>query len=90
MSPLKNRNRILPLDPKDVGETQKMFDEVQAKFGMVPNPCARSTRPQRWKLISISAARCMEWLFDTKVQEQIGLAVAECNVCDDCLSAHII
>lgn len=38
MSPSKDPNRLLPFDPENAaGKTKQLFDEMQAKFGMVPN-----------------------------------------------------
>ena len=92
MSPLRNRNRILPLDPKSAaGKTKKMFDEMQAKFGMVPNLFrVLGNAPAALEAYVNFSSALHGGALDTKVQEQIGLAVAESNLCDYCLSAHII
>jgi uncharacterized peroxidase-related enzyme len=92
MSPLKNRNRILPLDLKRAaGETKKMFDEVQAKFGMLPNLFrVLAHAPAALEAYVYFSSALHGGALDTKVQEQIALAVAESNLCDYCLSAHVI
>jgi len=92
MSPLRNRNRILPLDPKSAaGKTKKMFDEMQAKFGMVPHLFrVLGNAPAALEAYVNFSSALHGGALDTKVQEQIGLAVAESNLCDYCLSAHII
>src|SRR5262249_19869024 len=92
MTPLKNRNRILPLDQKSAaGKTKKMFDEMRAKFGMVPNLFrVLAHAPAALEAYFNFASALHGGALDTKVQEQVGLAVAESNLCDYCLSAHII
>jgi uncharacterized peroxidase-related enzyme len=91
MSSSKDRNRIPPLDPKNtVGKTKQMFDEMQAKFGMVPNLFrVLGNAPAALEAYVNFSRALSSGILDTKVQEQIGLAVADCNVCDYCLSAHM-
>jgi uncharacterized peroxidase-related enzyme len=91
MSPSKARNRILPLDPENAaGKTKQIFDEMQVKFGMVPNlfrVLGNSTAALE-AYFNFSTA-VTNGTLDTKIQEQIGLTVADSNLCDYCLSAHM-
>jgi uncharacterized peroxidase-related enzyme len=91
MSPLKNRSRILPLDPKNAaGKTRQLFDEMQAKFGMVPNLFrVLGNAPAALEAYSNFSSALRGGTLDTKIQEQIGLTVADSNLCDYCLSAHM-
>jgi AhpD family alkylhydroperoxidase len=91
MSRSKNLNRILPVDPKSVtGKTKQMFDNIQAKFGMVPNLFrVLGNAPAAFEAYVNFSAALADGTLDTKVQEQIGLTVADGNLCDYCLSAHI-
>jgi uncharacterized peroxidase-related enzyme len=91
MSPSKTRNRIPPLDPKRVtGKTKHIFDDMQAKFGFVPNlfRMLGNASAALAAYINFSSALA-DGMLDRKVQEQIGLTVAESNLCDYCLSAHM-
>src|SRR5215469_1572830 len=83
-------NRITQLDPTQaVGNTKKLFDQVGAKLGAVPN---------LFRVLGNSPAALEGYLnfngalaagnFDVKVREQIALTVAESNLCSYCLSAH--
>jgi uncharacterized peroxidase-related enzyme len=83
-------NRIAQLDPtKAVGKSKRLLDQVQAKFGVVPN---------LFRVLGNSPSALEGYLnfsgalaggnFDVKVREQIALTVAESNLCGYCLSAH--
>ena len=83
-------NRITQLDPTQTnGNTKQLFDQVQAKLGVVPN---------LFRVLANSPAALEGYLnfsgalatgnFDAKVREQIALTVAESNLCRYCLSAH--
>ena len=83
-------NRIIQLDPAHVtGKTKELFDDVQAKWGTVPNV---------FRVLGNAPAALEGYLnfdgalaggsFDGKIREQIALAVAESNLCSYCLSAH--
>jgi uncharacterized peroxidase-related enzyme len=92
MSRSKNRNRIPLLDPTSAtGKTKQMFDDMVARFGFLPN---------LFRVLG-NAGAALEAYFnfssalhggtlDTRVQEQIALAVAESNLCDYCIRAHVI
>jgi len=90
MSPPKDRNRIPPLEPKaTAGKTKQIFNEMQAKFGMVPNLFrVLGNAPAALEAYVNFSSALASGSFDTRVQEQIGLTVAECNLCDYCLGAH--
>jgi len=72
-----------------MGKTKKLFDQVEAKLGAVPN---------LFRVLGNSPAALEGYLnfndalaggnFDLKVREQIALTVAESNLCGYCLSAH--
>ena len=85
-----NVNRIIQLDPARVtGKTKELFDNVQAKWGAVPNV---------FRVLGNAPAALEGYLnfdralaagsFNGKIREQIALAVAESNLCSYCLSAH--
>ncbi len=84
-------NRIPPLDPKSAtGKTKQLFDDVQAKFGVVPNLFrVLGNAPAALEAYVNFSAALVGGTLDTKVQEQIGLTVAESNLCGYCLSAHM-
>jgi uncharacterized peroxidase-related enzyme len=91
MSRAKDLNRIPPLDPKNAaGKTKQIFDDMQAKFGMVPNLFrVLGNAPAALEAYVNFSAALAGGTLDTKVQEQIGLTVADSNLCGYCLSAHI-
>jgi uncharacterized peroxidase-related enzyme len=83
-------NRLSQLDPTQaMGNTKRLFDQVQAKLGVVPNV---------FRVLGNSPAALEGYLnfsgalaagnFDVKVREQIALTVAESNLCGYCLSSH--
>ncbi len=83
-------NRIIQLDPARVtGKTKELFDDVQAKWGAVPNV---------FRVLGNAPAAMEGYLnfdgalaagsFNGTIREQIALAVAESNLCSYCLSAH--
>ncbi|MGE0040307.1 MAG: carboxymuconolactone decarboxylase family protein [Vicinamibacterales bacterium] len=81
---------IVPFDPAVAeGRTKALLDGVKAKVGAVPNlfrvlahaPAALDAYLGLGT--ALSAGR-----FDATLRERIALAVAECNQCQYCLSAH--
>jgi uncharacterized peroxidase-related enzyme len=83
-------NRITQLDPRQAkGPTKKLFDQVRAELGLVPN---------LFRVLGNSPAALEGYLnfnealaagnFNAKIREQIALTVAESNLCSYCLSAH--
>jgi uncharacterized peroxidase-related enzyme len=91
MSTSKSRNRIPPLDPKNAtGNTKQMFDDMAVRFGFVPNLFrVLANAPAALEAYFNFSTALQAGTLDTKVREQIGLAVAESNLCDYCLAAHI-
>ena len=91
MSSSKDRNRILPLDPNSAsGKTKQMFDEMRATFGMVPNLFqVLGNAPAALEAYVNFSSALSGGTFDAKIQEQIGLTVADSNLCNYCLSAHM-
>jgi len=86
----ENVNRLTQLDPAQAtGKTEQLFDDVEAKFGFVPN---------LFRILANAPAALEGYLnfsgalaggsLDPRVREQIALAVAESNLCSYCLSAH--
>jgi uncharacterized peroxidase-related enzyme len=92
MSRSKNRNRIPAVDPKSAtGKTKQMFDDMVARFGFVPNLFrVLGNAPAALEAYFNFSSALHGGTLDTGLQEQIGLAVAESNLCDYCLGAHVI
>lgn len=83
-------NPIVPVDPTAAnGQAKTLLDGVKAKVGAVPN---------LFRVLAHAPAALEAYLhvgtalsggrFDAKLREQIAVAVAECNQCQYCLSAH--
>jgi uncharacterized peroxidase-related enzyme len=86
----KNQNRIRPVDPQHVArKTRPLLGQVRAKLGFVPNLFrVLANGPVALEgYLNFSAALAGGTL-DERIREQIGLAVAESNLCGYCLSAH--
>ena len=86
----KDQNRIHPVDPQHVtGKTRRLLGQVRAKLGFVPNLFrVLANGPVALEgYLNFSAALAGGTL-DERIREQIGLAVAESNLCGYCLSAH--
>jgi uncharacterized peroxidase-related enzyme len=92
MSRSKNRNRIPLLDPTSAtGKTKQMFDDIVARFGFVPNLFrVLGNAHAALEAYSNFSSALHGGTLDTRVQEQIALAVAESNLCDYCIRAHVI
>ena len=91
MSGSREQNRIQPVDPGHAtGRTRQLFDDVRAKFGVVPNVfrVAGNAPAALEAYVNFSAALSAGTL-NGRMQELIGLTVAESNLCDYCLNAHI-
>jgi uncharacterized peroxidase-related enzyme len=88
---MKDRQaRIKQVEPQPAtGKIGQLFADVQAKFDMVPNIFRMLAKaPAAFEgLMNLSAALAGGTL-DKKTREQLGLAIAESNLCDYCLSAH--
>ena len=83
-------NPIVPFDPALAdGQAKALLDGVKAKVGAVPN---------LFRVLAHAPAALDGYLslgtalsggrFNATLREQIALAVAECNQCQYCLSAH--
>jgi uncharacterized peroxidase-related enzyme len=83
-------NRISQIDASQAtGNTKRLFDDLQAKLGLVPNLfCVLGNSPAALEgyLNFSGALACGS--FDLKLREQIALTVAGSNLCQYCLSAH--
>lgn len=88
---MKDREvRIPQIEPQPAtGKISQLFAAVQAKFDMVPNLFRMLAKaPAAFEgLINLSAALAGGTL-DERTREQLGLTIAESNLCDYCLSAH--
>ena len=84
-------NRIIQLDPARVtGKTRELFDDVQARFGIVPNAFrVLGNAPAALEAYLNFDAALDRGSFSGKIREQIALAVAESNLCRYCSSAHV-
>jgi uncharacterized peroxidase-related enzyme len=85
-------NRLTQLDPAlATSRSKQLFDEVQAKFGFLPNLFrVLGNAPAALEgYLSFSGALAGGSL-NLKVREQIALAVAQSNLCSYCLSVHTL
>jgi uncharacterized peroxidase-related enzyme len=84
-------NRINAITPENAsGKTKELFDGIKGKLGRVPNV---------FQLMGNSPAVLEGYLkfseslnggvLDPKLRELIAISVAETNVCEYCLSAHV-
>jgi uncharacterized peroxidase-related enzyme len=90
MGKAKDVSRIVPLDPEHAtGATKRLFDDVMAKFGFVPNVFrVLGNAPVALEGFLNFSTILADGTFDARVREQIALTVAESNLCCYCLSAH--
>jgi uncharacterized peroxidase-related enzyme len=86
----KNQNRIHPVDPQHVtGKTKRLLGQVRAKLGFVPNLFrVLANGPVALEGYLDFSSALAGGTLDERIREQIGLAVAESNLCGYCLSAH--
>jgi uncharacterized peroxidase-related enzyme len=91
MSESKDQNRIKPVDPdRATGAIRRLFAEVGTKFAMVPNLFrVLANAPAALEAYVNFSAALGGGTLDARVQELIGLTVAESNLCDYCLNAHV-
>ena len=82
--------RIQPVDPDHAtGPIRRLFAEIQAKFGLVPNLFrVLANAPAALEGLTSLAAALAGGSLDEKAREQLALTIAESNLCDYCLSAH--
>jgi uncharacterized peroxidase-related enzyme len=83
-------NRLTQLDPAHAtGKSKKLFAEVQAKVGFVPNLFrALGNTPAALEGYLTFSGALAGGSLDDRVREQISPAVAESNLCGYSLSAH--
>lgn len=83
-------NRITQLDPTAAtGKSKQLFDEVQARFGIVPNVLrALANAPAALEGYLRLSDALATGKFNARVREQIALAVAGSNLCGYSLAAH--
>jgi uncharacterized peroxidase-related enzyme len=83
-------NRIAQIGPPEATDkTKRLFDDVQAKLGVVPNlfrVLGNAPAALEGYLNFSRALDCGS--FNGKLREQIALTVAGCNLCGYSLSAH--
>jgi len=85
-------NRITQLDSTGAtGKIKQLFDEVQAKFGTVPNVFrVLGNAPAALEGYLAFSAKLAGGSFNARVREQIALTVAESNLCGYCMTAHAV
>jgi len=90
MGESKDQSRIQLVDPHRVtGKTRRLLGQVRAKFAFVPNLFrALANAPIALEGYVNFSAALAGGVLDDRIREQIGLAVAESNLCDYCRSAH--
>jgi uncharacterized peroxidase-related enzyme len=90
MSGSRDQNRIQPIDPDyATGALQRLFAEIRVKFAVVPNLFrVLANAPAALEAYVNFSVALGGGTLDGKVQELIGLTVAESNLCDYCLNAH--
>ena len=90
MTGSREQNRIQPVDPDlATGRTMQLFDDMRAKFGLVPNLFrVAGNAPAALEAYVNFSSSLSAGILDARVQELIGLTVAESNLCDYCLNAH--
>jgi len=83
-------NHLTQLDPAQAtGKSKKLFAEVQAKVGFVPNLFrVLANAPAALEGYLTFSGALAGGSLNARVREQISLAVAESNLCGYCLSAH--
>ncbi len=86
----KNQSRIHPVDPDHAtGPIRRLFAEIQAKFGLVPNLFrVLANAPAALEGLMNLGAALAGGALDEKTREQLALTIAESNLCGYCLSAH--
>lgn len=83
-------NRLTQIDPAQAtGKTKQLFDDLQARLGFVPNLFrVLANAPAVLEGYLNFNGALADGSLNTRVREQISLAVAESNLCSYCLSAH--
>jgi uncharacterized peroxidase-related enzyme len=86
----KDQYRIQAVDPQRVtGKTRRLLAQVRAKLGLVPNLFrVLANAPVALEVYMNFSAALAGGTLNDRIREQIGLAVAETNLCGYCRSAH--
>lgn len=81
------RSRIAEVDPqRATGKTRQLFVRVRARLGMVPNLMrVLANAPVALEGYLNFSEALAGGALDPKARAQIGLTVAECNMCSYCL-----
>lgn len=84
-------NRINPVTPeKATGKTKELFDGIKTKLGRVPNVFQlMGNSPAALEGYLNFSGALANGVLDPKLRELIAITVAETNVCEYCLSAHM-
>ena len=83
-------SRLTAIEPKSAsGKTKELLDEVNGKFGMVPNTFrVMANSPAVLEGFLAFNGALGAGMLDPQIREQIALITAQSNHCDYCLSAH--
>ena len=84
-------SRINTVTPESAtGKTKELFDGIQAKFGRIPNVFTlMGNSPAVLEGYLKFSESLNSGILDPKLRELIAISVAETNVCEYCLSAHV-
>jgi uncharacterized peroxidase-related enzyme len=83
-------NRISLVDPAQaIGARRDMLDQIQGAFGVTPNMFrAVANSPAALKSMWGAFGALGAGRIDSKLGEQIAVAIADRNACNYCLAAH--
>jgi uncharacterized peroxidase-related enzyme len=86
----RQQNRIQPVDSQHApGQVRRMFAEIQARLGLVPNLFrVLAIPPAALEGFMNLAAALATGALDERTRQRLALAIAESNLCNYCLSAH--
>jgi len=84
-------NRINAVTPENAtGKTKELYDGIKAKLGRVPNVFTlMGNSPAVLEAYLKFSEALSTGVLDPKLRELIAISVAETNVCEYCLSAHV-
>lgn len=90
MKDFSPQTRIQPVEPQlATGAIKQTFEQLQERFGMVPNlQRILANAPAALEGLTSLAAALAGGTFDDRTRERLALTVAESNLCAYCLSAH--
>jgi uncharacterized peroxidase-related enzyme len=83
-------SRLQAIEPeKATGQAKQLLDEVNEKFGMVPNLARTLANSPAALQGYLAFGEALEGgVLSAKVREQIALTVSEANGCGYCVAAH--